>query len=79
MKGLLQYIVTSLVDQPERVSIRETIGEKNVAYMVYLTPEDMPRVIGKGGRVASAIRIVLRAAGGLNDKAIWVDFSRHTR
>jgi len=77
MKDLLTYLVSSLVNHPERITIRETAGEKNIAYMVYLDPDDMPRVIGKGGRVANALRILLRAAGGLQDKAIWVDFTRH--
>ena len=76
MKGLLQYLVTSLVDHPERVSIRETLGQKNVVYMVYLDAEDMPRIIGRNGRVANAVRILLRAVGELNEKAIWVEFSR---
>jgi predicted RNA-binding protein YlqC (UPF0109 family) len=76
MKGLLQYLVSSLVDHPEHVSIRESIGQKNVAYVVMLDPEDMGKVIGKGGRIANALRIVMRAAGNLHDKAIWVDFNR---
>ncbi|MHB9026019.1 MAG: KH domain-containing protein [Armatimonadota bacterium] len=76
MKGLLEYLVDSLVDQPDRVTIRESIGQKNVAYIVYVDPEDLGKVIGKGGRIANALRILLRAAGGLHDKVIWVDFNR---
>jgi predicted RNA-binding protein YlqC (UPF0109 family) len=77
MRNLLNYLVTSLVDNPETVNIREQAGEQNIAFMVYLEDEDMPRIIGKGGRVANALRIIMRAAGGLSDKSIWVDFSRH--
>jgi predicted RNA-binding protein YlqC (UPF0109 family) len=77
MRNLLNYLVTSLVDNPETVNIREQAGEQNIAFMVYLEDEDMPRIIGKGGRVANAVRIIMRAAGGLSDKSIWVDFSRH--
>ncbi|MHB9132274.1 MAG: KH domain-containing protein [Armatimonadota bacterium] len=76
MKGLLEYVVSSLVDHPERIVIRESIGQKNVAYMVLVDPEDVGKVIGKGGRIANALRILLRAAGGLHDKVIWVDFNR---
>jgi predicted RNA-binding protein YlqC (UPF0109 family) len=36
----------------------------------------MGKIIGKAGRVANALRILMRAAGGLHDKAIWVDFNR---
>lgn len=75
MKGLLEYLVTSLVDHPEAIQIRETVGQKNVAYIVFVDPEDMGKVIGKQGRTANALRVLLRAAGGLHDKAIWVDFN----
>ena len=75
MRDLLQYLVSSLVDHPDRIVIRESVGQKNVAYMVLVDQEDMGKVIGKGGRIANALRILLRAAGGLHDKAIWVDFN----
>lgn len=75
MRDLLNYLVTELVDHPEKIVIRESIGQKNVAYMVLVDQEDMGKVIGKGGRIANALRILLRAAGGLHDKAIWVDFN----
>lgn len=75
MKELLTYLVGALVDHPERIVIRESHGQKNVAYMVLVDQDDMGKVIGKGGRIANAVRILLRAAGGLQDKAIWVDFN----
>jgi len=75
MKELLQYLVSSMVDHPEDIMIRESAGQKNVVYMVLVDQEDMGKVIGKGGRIANAMRILLRAAGGLQDKAIWVDFN----
>ena len=78
MKELLQYLVSSMIDHPEHIVIRESAGQKNVAYMVLVDQEDMGKVIGKGGRIANALRILLRAAGGLHDRAIWVDFNyRH--
>lgn len=76
MKSLLQYLVSSLVDHPDEIVIRETVGQKNIAYVVLVHPDDMGKVIGKGGRIANALRIVMRAAGGLHDKAVWVDFNR---
>jgi len=75
MRDLLYYLVSSLVDHPEQIVIRESVGQKNVAYIVLVDQEDMGKVIGKGGRIANALRILLRAAGGLHDKAIWVDFN----
>ncbi|HEY3379993.1 MAG TPA: KH domain-containing protein [Armatimonadota bacterium] len=76
MKGLLHYLVAELVDHPDQINIRESEGQTNVAYVVMVHPEDMGKVIGKGGRIANALRVVMRAAGGLHDKAIWVDFNR---
>jgi len=76
LKSLLQYLVSSLVDHPDEIVIRETVGQKNIAYVVLVHPDDMGKVIGKGGRIANALRIVMRAAGGLHDKAVWVDFNR---
>lgn len=76
MKGLLQYIVSALVSRPSHVTIRETAGVKNIAYTVYVDPEDMPRVIGRAGRTANAIRIFLRAAGDVHGKQVWVEFGR---
>ena len=75
MRDLLYYLVSSLVGHPEHIVIRESIGQKNIAYMVLVDQDDMGKVIGKGGRIANALRILMRAAGGLHDKAIWVDFN----
>jgi len=75
MRDLLYYLVSSLVGHPEQIVIRESVGQKNVAYIVLVDQDDMGKVIGKGGRIANALRILMRAAGGLQDKAIWVDFN----
>ena len=75
MRDLLDYLVSSLVGHPERIVIRESVGQKNIAYMVLVDQDDMGKVIGRGGRIANALRILMRAAGGLHDKAIWVDFN----
>ena len=75
MRELLFYLVSSLVGHPEQIVIRESVGQKNIAYMVLVDQDDMGKVIGKGGRIANALRILMRAAGGLHDKAIWVDFN----
>lgn len=75
MKDLLLYLVSSLVDHPESINIRETSGQKNVAYIVMVEPDDLGKVIGKNGRLANALRVIMRTAGELQDKAIWVDFN----
>ena len=75
MKELLNYLVSAMVDHPESITIRESIGQKNIAYIVLVDPEDVGKVIGKNGRIANALRVIMRAAGELHDKAIWVDFN----
>ncbi len=79
MKELIYYLVSSLVDHPDAIIIRESQGQTNVAYNVLVDPEDMGKVIGKNGRVANALRILLRAGGGLHDKTVWIDFNFNNR
>lgn len=79
MKEFIFYLVSSLVDHPDAIVIRESQGQKNVAFNVLVDPEDMGKVIGKNGRVANALRILLRATGVLHDKVIWVDFNFNNR
>jgi len=76
MSNLLEYLITSLVDDKGSVKIKETVGEKNIAYIVSVAPADMGRVIGRGGKTANALRIIMSASGGLQGKEIWLDFNR---
>jgi predicted RNA-binding protein YlqC (UPF0109 family) len=63
MKSLIEYIVKSLVDSPEQVEVDEIRHGKRVTLALSVAKEDMGRVIGRGGKVANAIRTLLRAAG----------------
>ena len=60
MKELVEYIVKGLVDHPEEVTVTETRRGGEVALQLHVASDDMGRVIGKGGRVANAIRMLLR-------------------
>ena len=60
MKELVEYVVKGLVDQPDQVVVTETRRGSNVTLELKVAPDDMGRVIGKGGRVANAIRALLR-------------------
>lgn len=62
MKELLQYIAESLVENAEAVEITEKRRGRSVTYQLRVAPEDMGRVIGRQGRVANAMRELLRAA-----------------
>ena len=63
----VEYIVKSLVGNPDAVSIERTIDEKGVLLQLTVDPEDLGRVIGKRGAGAQALRTLLRALGTKND------------
>ena len=73
MKELVEVIASALVDSPEDVVVTETEDEKQIVLNLTVAPEDMGKVIGKQGRIAKAIRTVVRAAGSQGDKKIMVD------
>ncbi|MFN8532649.1 MAG: KH domain-containing protein [Dehalococcoidia bacterium] len=62
MKELIEYIATSIVDHPESVDVREVRGRHSTVIELRVAPDDMGRVIGKQGRIAGAMRSVLKAA-----------------
>ena len=62
MKELIEYIARSLTDDPDAVQVTETIEEGRVILRLEVAPEDKGKVIGRQGRVAQAMRVVLRVA-----------------
>jgi len=62
VKQLVHYIATSLVDHPEDVRVEEVASARSLVYELRVAPSDMGRVIGKDGRVANAIRSLVRVA-----------------
>lgn len=62
MKDLIEIIAKALVDQPEEVSVSEIEGEQTSVIELKVAKEDLGKVIGKQGRTARAIRIILGAA-----------------
>ncbi len=63
MKELVVYIVKALVDNPEEVVIEETIENDEIILKLKVSQDDVGKVIGKQGRIAKAIRTVLKSAG----------------
>ncbi|MEK7279669.1 MAG: KH domain-containing protein [Nitrospirota bacterium] len=63
MKDLVEFIAKALVDKPSDVSVRETQGERTTIIELRVAQEDLGKVIGKEGRTARAMRIILSAAG----------------
>tara|TARA_B100000427_G_scaffold327417_1_gene338115 strand:+ start:10433 stop:10672 length:240 start_codon:yes stop_codon:yes gene_type:complete len=73
MKSLVEMIVRSLVDYPDEVKINETSGESIMILEINVSPEDVGKVIGKEGRIANAIRTVVKAAAAKLDKKVTVE------
>ena len=74
MKEVLEIIAKSLVEHPEQVNVTEINNEDNsVTLELRVAQSDMGKVIGKQGRIAKAIRTVMRAASGREGKKVIVD------
>ncbi len=73
MKELLLFIAQSLVDDPQQVSVEEVNGPEGIVLTLSVAQEDMGKVIGKQGRIAKAIRTVIRAASMKQDKPVFVE------
>ncbi len=70
MKELVEHIARSLVNDPAAATVTETENEDGVSLLLKVAPEDMGKVIGKQGRIAKAIRIVLKAAGAREGRKV---------
>ncbi|MEG0962871.1 MAG: KH domain-containing protein [Lachnospiraceae bacterium] len=73
MKELVEVIAKALVDEPQEVVVTETENEKSIVVELRVAQADMGKVIGKQGRIAKAIRAVVKAAAAKNDKKVIVD------
>ena len=73
MKELVKVLVHALVDYPESVSVTERETDHMVIIELRVAPEDMGKVIGKQGRIARAIRTVVKAAAREGSKKVIVD------
>jgi uncharacterized protein len=73
MRELVEVIARSLVDNPESVQVKEVSGEQSIILELKVAPEDMGKVIGKQGRIAKAIRTVVKAAATKQNKRVVVE------
>lgn len=73
MQDLIEFIALSLVDDPLQVRINQSRRGPNVEIRLQVAKEDMGRVIGKSGRVANAMRILLRVAAAREGKRASLD------
>lgn len=74
MKDSLEAIITSLVSNPSEVSINEVDGEKQITFEVKVANSDMGKVIGREGRIAKAIRTIMKALAAKEGKRVTIEF-----
>lgn len=73
LKELLETIVRYLVDEPDAVVVKQTRNDNSTVLELKVAPEDMGKVIGKQGRIARAIRAVIKASAAHNDEKVIVE------
>lgn len=73
MVELVKFIAESLVDAPDQVQVDRVEGDEAVTIELRVAPEDMGKVIGKQGRIAKAIRTVVKAASAREKKRVLVE------
>lgn len=73
MKEVLELIAKALVEHPEEVSVTEIKGENSLTLELRVADGDMGKVIGKQGRIAKAIRTVVKAAASMENMHVTVD------
>lgn len=74
MKEILETIILNIVDNKESVAITEKVEDKTVLYEVKVAEADMGRIIGKQGKTAKAIRMVMKSVAGKEHKRVVVEF-----
>ena len=73
MKDLLTYIARNLVENPQAVDVRETENDGSITLELRLDPSDMGKVIGRQGRIAKEIRILMRSVAQRQGKKVSVE------
>ncbi len=76
MKELVEVIAMSLVDHPEEVVVTENETDDSITIELKVATDDMGKVIGKQGRIAKAIRTVVKAAATKDEKKVIVDIAQ---
>ena len=73
MKELVEVIAKALVENPDEVVVTESVNDDETVIELSVAPADMGKVIGKQGRIAKAIRSVVKAASSKEDKKVIVE------
>ena len=73
MKELVEFIAKALVDKPDQVDVKETIGDTVTILEIRTAAEDVGKVIGREGRIANSIRAITKAAAAKQNKKVSVE------
>lgn len=73
MQQLVEYVVKALVDNPDQVQVRAVEGETVMIFEVQVAPDDLGKIIGRQGRIANALRTVVKAAASRQGKKATVE------
>ena len=73
LKELLEYLIRSIVDEPDAIEVKEVTGEKALVFEIKVAESDIGKVIGKHGRIINAIRTVVRAAAVKEGKKVSIE------
>ncbi|EHQ91418.1 KH domain-containing protein [Desulfosporosinus youngiae] len=76
MKGLVEILAKALVDHSDQVLVIQTETEKSVHLQLTVAPEDMGKVIGKQGKIANAIRTLVKAAAVKDGRRVHMDIDQ---
>ncbi len=76
MKELVEVIAKALVDYPDEVVVTQTENERSIVVELHVAQSDMGKVIGKQGRIAKAIRSVVKAAASKDEKKVIVEITQ---
>ena len=72
---LLEYLARGLVDEPDAVRVEEAEEDGALVLRLHVAPDDVGKVIGRGGRIARALRTVVRAAATRSDRRVLVEIA----
>ena len=76
MKDLVEFLVKNLVSNPDGVEITELEKEKEIVYTIKVDDEDFGKIIGRSGKVATALRTVIKTASKKQNKRVFVKFAK---
>ncbi len=73
VKEFVEFVVRALVDSPDAVEINQVEGERTIVIEVKVASDDLGKIIGKQGRIANALRTIVKAAAMKDDKKVTLE------